>query len=90
MKDTHLDSFSFKSRSEQRLSIVWSIAAWSFIEEENTERLSANPFTLCVLDCLVFVIVTVGGLGRYHLSFPGVANQLVLKRLIVSSILPLR
>ena len=91
MKDTHLDGFNLRSRSEQCLSIVWRAAAWSFIEEENTERSSAYPFTLCVLHCLVFVIVAVGGgLGRYHLPFPGAGNQLVLERLIDSSILPLR
>ena len=63
MKDTHLEGFSVKSRSEhrseQRSSIAWRAAAWSFIEAENTERFSANA-TLCVLERLVFVMITRG------------------------------
>ena len=41
-------------------SMVCKAVAWSFIEEEKTER-SANPFTLSVFDCLVLVVVTVEG-----------------------------
>ena len=59
MKDTHLEGFSVRSRSEQRSSIAWRAAAWSFIEAENTERFSANA-TLCVLERLVFVMITRG------------------------------
>ena len=43
-------------------SMVCKAVAWSFIEEEKTER-SANPFTLSVFDCLVLVVVTVEGGG---------------------------
>ena len=41
--------------------MVCKAVAWSFIEEEKTERSSANYFTLCVLECLVLVVVTVEG-----------------------------
>ena len=71
--------------------MVFRATAWSFIEEEKTERSSANPFTLCIFECLVFVVVTPeGGLGRYHLPFPVAENQLVWGKLIISSIFPLR
>ena len=72
----------------------WSVKLFHglfFIEEEKTEKSSANPFTLCVFECLVLVVVTVeGGLERYHLPFPGAGNQLISKRLNVSSVFPLR
>ena len=84
---------SVRSRSEQCLSMVCKAVAWSFIEEEKTERSSANRFTLCVFECLVLVVVTVEGGGRglerYYLPFPGAGNQLISKRLNVSSIFPL-
>ena len=71
--------------------MVCKAVAWSFIEEEKTERSSANPFTLCVLECLVLVVVTVErGLERYHLPFPGAGNQLISKRLTVYSVFPSR
>ena len=71
--------------------MVCKAIAWSSIEEEKTERSSANPFTLCVLEGWVRVVATVeGGLEKYHLPFPGAGNQLVSKRLSVSSIFPLR
>ena len=54
---------SVRSRSEQCLSMVCKAVAWSFIEEEKTERSSANRFTLCVFECLVLVVVTVEGGG---------------------------
>ena len=60
MKDTHLEGFSVRSRSEQRSSIAWRAAAWSFIQAENTERSSANAFALCVLERLVFAMITRG------------------------------
>ena len=71
--------------------MVCKAVAWSFIEEEKTERSLANPFTLCVLKCLVLVVVTVErGLERYHLLFPWAGNQLISKRLTFYSVFPSR
>ena len=88
-KDTHFEGFSVKSRSEQCLWIDCRAATWSSLKEENTDRSSAKPFTLCDHESFILDRLTVpGGLGRYNLPFPRAGNHLVSERLIVSSVFP--